>query len=104
MTGQSDEDIRTELFMFYYCISDIKKDVNGESVIKDFSQIKVSDMSVKRIKQDINKYSDDNSLYILICFYFLGDCRSEEEHKQCFQNVLVKRKKRIIAAYSKVVL
>ena len=99
-----DEVVKSEIFMFYYCISYMKKDKNGKSMITDFSQIKVSDLTVESIKREINNLCDDNCLFVLLLGSFFPDCRTDEEHEQCFQNVLVERKKRIIAAYSKVVL
>lgn len=102
MTGQSDEDIKAELFMFYYCISYMKKDKNGKCVITDFSQIVVSDLTVVKIKREINNKCDDNSLYISIYFYFLGDCRSEEEHEEIMQKVLAKARERRLNAYKSI--
>ena len=50
LSGKSDEFIKSELFMFYYCISYMKKEKNGKNKITDFSQIKVSDKSVADTK------------------------------------------------------
>ena len=101
INGQSDEEIKSELFLFYYCISDIKKDKNGKSMIHDFSTIKVSDKSVADTKYYFSMTNDKETIFVLLKSCFLSDSMTEEEHKENVQKVLDKARERRIRAYWK---
>lgn len=102
MTGKSDEDIKAELFMFFYCISYMKKDKNGNNVINDFSSISVSDESVVEVKLAISEnYSEEVFLAFLYRMFF-ADCMTEEEHEEIMQKVLAKARERRLNAYKSI--